>query len=215
MTLRDLILKGDAHDVRERLDANSAEANDPIPISSTNRSKVHPIHFVCDCIFEGKLDSGVGERIVRLLVDAGSDINATPPGIRDSPLISACSLLCDDIAIYLIRQGADVLPRGTHGGTCLHWACWTGSDRVVKELLLHPVDLEDRDNEFKCSPLLWAVDGLIHAKEGNRRNQRECILTVVKAGARIDSVNAAGLSSVEILRNNGHGELADEVSVDS
>jgi len=178
-----------------------------VSFGQSNEYHVSPIHYVCDCVFEHKIDKPSALLMVKLLLDSGVDINGPAEPGQDSPLVAACSLHCDEIALLLLSRNADTSRRGTHGGTCLHWASWTGADRVVKQLLTKPLDLEDCENDFACTPLLWAINGLLTRKGSNVRNQEEVIKLLVRAGANIHAKDQEGNSAVSVLEKQSRLDL--------
>jgi len=175
-------------------------ANQPIKLGS---GEVHPINFICDCYFENKISKESAFSLTKTIIEYGGNIDGSTDSQKDTPLIAACSLYCDDIAIMLIDKGADLSIKGTHGGTCLHWACWTGAIKVVNRLLQEDLDLEDNNNEFDCTPLLWTIDGLINGQGRNIRQQSAVIIALLEAGANPKAtVSPNGKTPLAILE--GH-----------
>ena len=205
--LKPIIEAADIQKMAAYLEENPRIVRQFISFGPSNRHKVLPIHYVCDCVFEQKIDEPSALQMVRLLVQAGADINGPAEPGKDSSLIAASSLHCDDIALYLIRLKADVSHRGTHGGTCLHWAAWTGADKVVRELLSRPVNLEDAENEFVCTPLLWAINGWLRAREKSARNQEEAIRLLIQAGADRNAKDKEGNSAASIFKKERREDL--------
>lgn len=133
--------------------------NRAIRTSSNPTFKFHPINYVCDRIFEGVISENVGLGITHWILENDGYINGFQEWGKDTPLIAAISLYCNEIAQLLIDRGADLNHQGTHGGTALHWAAWTGQDEMVLTLLEFPIDKEGRDMDFGATPLLWAING--------------------------------------------------------
>lgn len=48
---------------------------------------------------------------------------------------------------------------GQHHATPLHWAAWHGNAELVRLILRHGPPIENADNEFKGTPLKWAMHG--------------------------------------------------------
>ena len=184
-----------------QLEGNPLLIHENINFGPENQHTVHPIHFLCDCVFEEKIDELTALKVFEVLIEHQIDLNGKLEVGRDSPLIAASSLYCDDIAIRLIDLGADLNHHGTHNGTCLHWAAWTGASAVVKRLVQENIDLEDDKNEFRCSPLLWGVYGLKEAKGKNVRDQKGAIEALLANGANPNSVDGDGNTSSQILGN--------------
>ena len=51
----------------------------------------HPIHAICDRVFDGRLSEGQGLAFANALISAGADLDAVHPGNGDTLLISAGS----------------------------------------------------------------------------------------------------------------------------
>jgi hypothetical protein len=71
------------------------------------------------------------------------------------------------------------------GATELHAACFSGRLEVVKLLLEHRPPLEIRDNEFKGTPLDWAIAGTVKVPWGNPNGDYVSVVeALLAAGAR-------------------------------
>jgi len=206
-SLRFCIEQGMAGAVGARLAQWPALANVWIRFGPHNQHLVHPIHYVCDGVFEQKYTEAEGLDMVEALLAHGSELNGgeIPPG-QDTPLIAAASLLTDRIACLLLDQGAALGHHGTLGGTALHWAAWTGGLSVVARMLAQGPDLEDRANQFQATPLHWAIHGWRQAKGRNLRQQAEVIRLLIAAGASLDSPDAEGLTPRTSLMQTEAGQ---------
>ncbi len=143
--------------------------------------KFHPINYLCDRVFEGKISEDIGLGISHWILENGGFVNGFQEWMKDTPLIAAVSLFCGEIAQLLIDRGADLNHQGTHGGTALHWAAWTGQHELVKTLLEFPIDKEVRDFDFGATPLLWAINGAFNDKKNNN-NYLESIKILLQEG---------------------------------
>lgn len=191
-------------DLGSQLKSDPSLANALITFGSENQHQVHPLHYVCDCVFEGKIMEAEALEIAQLFIEYGADIDGEKIVAKDSPLIAASSLYCDEIALYLIDLGADIQHKGTHQGTCLHWACWTGADRVVEKLMKLEIDLEDQQNDFQASPLQWAIHGFLKGGEKNQRQQKTVIASLLQAGA-----STAFLNPEEVKQSEDYQAIRD------
>lgn len=211
--LRETILQGDTAKLKKQLTGSPELANQLITQRSGDPHRVSPIHWACDVVFEKKSEETTALKMVRMLVDAGADINGKIPDntSNDTPLITASSLYCDTIAIYLLDQGADPKPRGTHQATALHWASWTGSAKVVERLLREEVDLDDQGDEFHSTPLLWAINGWLNPNSRNKRDQPKVMELLLAAGADPNLKNGDGQRAIDILQQRGESELINLV----
>lgn len=204
--IKSAIENGDIAELKSLLKEQPAQANRGISFGSFNKHKLHPLNFICDRVFENKIDENTALQMVEVFLNEGAAINGNNL-TKDTPLIAASSLYCKEIAVFLIDQGADIHHKGTHGGTALHWASWTGSDKIVQRLLKEKVDLEDADNEFKCTPLLWAIHGMKTNHERNHRNQVGVVEHLLQAGADPNAKFQSGKKATEVL----HAEKDEKV----
>lgn len=85
---------------------------------------------------------------------------------------------------------ADV--RGDNGQTPLHWAAWHGNVAMVQELLRHHAPLEAREEEYKATPLGWAIHGSEHGWHRDKGDYGKTVEALLAAGAK-----APELASVE------------------
>jgi ankyrin repeat protein len=70
----------------------------------------------------------------------------------------------------MLSAGWPVDARGQHNGTPLHWAAWHGNAAMVEAILQHRPPIEDADNDFRATPLGWAIHGSEngwHARTGD------------------------------------------------
>lgn len=169
-----------------------------------NEHEVHPLHFACDCVFEHKIVEIIALQIIKVFIEAGSDVNGKALPMKDTPLVAAISLYCDQIALFLLEQeGIDKWHKGTHGGMALHWAAWTGSLIAAEKLIDNKTALNSIENEFGATPLHWAVNGLMHSSERNQRQQLAVIECLLKAGADPLISNNENITIYEIAAKAG------------
>jgi ankyrin repeat protein len=164
----------------------------------------HPLHYVFDVQFDGRLSKGADILLVDVLIEAGADLNFQrdrDDGRKsDTPLIGAASLGAEDAGIRLLDAGAKPELRGLFGETALHWAAMLGEDRLTARLLEKPApDLLDlKDEKYNSSPLGWAIHGCSKPPAGNHGRQREVIILLVAAGAIV----GPGLVDSDAVRTN-------------
>jgi hypothetical protein len=85
----------------------------------------------------------------------------------------------------MLRGGMDPTARGQHDGMPLHWAAWHGNTEMVKTLLAAGAPLEDDANDFKCSPLAWAIHGSENGWHRQNGNYPATVEALIRAGAKI------------------------------
>ena len=147
----------------------------------------HPLHAICDRVFDGRLTEPQGLAFANALISAGADLDAVHPGNGDSLLISAISLSCPSIAHRLLDKGANPDPRGLFGATALHWAAIMGMADLVKRLMDHGVYIYLRDAQYSATPLGWAVQGWLEPPRGARGEHIACAALLVEAGLQPDT----------------------------
>lgn len=59
----------------------------------------------------------------------------------------------------MLLAGLPVDARSQHGATPLHWAAWHGNAEMAAMVLRHAPPLEQTDEDFKATPLGWAIYG--------------------------------------------------------
>jgi len=185
MNVKTAIQNGDADALRSLLKDHPARANALIQWGANDSIETHPLHYVSDMLFEGKLQKGKELPLVEALVQAGADLDFQKNGRGDTPLIGAASLGAEDVGIKLLDAGARPGPRGLFGETALHWSALLGQDRLAARLI-EGSDLNLKDQKYKSPPLGWAIHGWSNPPAGNRGRQREVVALLVTAGAEIE-----------------------------
>ena len=158
--LEGAIRSGDPDAVRAAI-ASGADVNTPIVDSEWSREilwgsepiEVPPLVIAAE----------TSRAIVKLLLDAGANVNATEGPIRTTALMAAAESNRPDIVRLLLEQGADVdaIWGGTVPHTALSFAGRAGYIEVVWDLLNAGAD-----------PLLghWHPDPALRSAEGSRTN---------------------------------------------
>jgi ankyrin repeat protein len=182
--LREAMEHGDLEAVQRILRETPAAANEPIRWGPNEKNLSHPLHFCSDCVFERGIGEAAAVQMAKALLEAGAEMDGRCRPNADTPLIGAASLYCEDIGILLLKEGASLEAKGLFGGTPLHWASWTGSARLVEHMLRRSPALEERDDEYRCTPLEWALHGWHEGPERNRRRQLDVVGMLLHAGAQ-------------------------------
>lgn len=84
--------------------------------------------------------------MVKYHIESGSDINEKEPAGGSSPLISACVFNQTEIALTLIKAGADVNQTNNDGSTALHTAAFFCRTKIVEALLKAGIDKTIKNN---------------------------------------------------------------------
>jgi hypothetical protein len=77
---------------------------------------------------------------VQLHIKSGSDLNVKEPTRGSTPLISATLFGKTDVALALIRGGADINYQNNEGSSALHTAAFACRTEIVKALLKKGAD---------------------------------------------------------------------------
>jgi len=175
-------------------------ANQGIPYDENNTTLAHPLHRICDGVSNGTYMVGQGVMLANILLDHGADINGGDLVLqRDTPLIAAASLSAEKLGIVYVDHGANIHHAGTHGGTALHWAAWTGQDKLVDRLIRAGADIHKTCIDFKSTPLYWGVHGYKFNGGKNRHHQIECVRLLLAAGAEKRVSNIEGKPVMALL----------------
>jgi hypothetical protein len=185
MDVKTAIETGDAAALRRLLADVPARADELIRWGKDCRIATHPLHYISDMLFEGKLQKGRELPLLEVLIEAGADVDFQRNGEGDTPLIGAASLGAEEVGLRLLNAGAKPGLRGLFGETALHWAALLGEDRLA-ERLIENVDPNLKDKKYKSSSLGWAVHGWCNPPAGNHGRQLEVVRLLVAAGATVE-----------------------------
>jgi uncharacterized protein len=192
---RELIEQGDVELVKRALERDPSLANATIHWHLNQDNESDPLHYVCDCVGQGRLTNGKEGELARLLLAHGAAINGNQG--RESPLIAAASLAAEKVATVLIDAGADLECTSIYHARALHWAAWVGSSRTVEQLIEGGAQLEVKDSEFGATPLFWAVHG--YGPDGpEKKDQVGAARALLAAGATPITSNKQGRSALQM-----------------
>jgi hypothetical protein len=106
VTVKTAIESGDAAALHRLLAEDASRANELVSWGKNDRILTHPLHYVCDMLFEGTLARGRELPLIEALIRAGADLDHQPGPKADTPLIGAASLGAEDAGLVLLRAGA-------------------------------------------------------------------------------------------------------------
>ena len=182
------------------LNENPTLANQGLACDERNTIPAHPLHRICDAVFSGIYSQDEGVEIAKVFLQHGADVNGNELlENRDTPLIAAASLHAEKLGLLYIQFGANIHHRGTHGGTALHWAAWTGQDLLVKRLIAEKAAVNKRCIDFESTPLLWTVHGYKTSGKDNRFRRIQCAVRLIEAGADKTIPNKEGQQPIQFL----------------
>ena len=118
----------------------------PLNLNELDRWHITPLQHA---LAAGRCDDR--DRIVRMLLDAGSDVNQ-PDAFGHTPLMWSISVGDEGMTAMLLRAGADVNARRPDGTTALHTAAVSDARAsCVQMLLAAGADATVRDREGKTA----------------------------------------------------------------
>ena len=151
-------------------------------IEARDESGGTPLHDACR---QGSYD------VVRFMIEeAGADFSVINDD-AESPLHEACREGHDEIAMYLISCGADVLAKDCNGDTPLHFACDAGLFDVALTLISSGAVVTETNDDGEQPIHVACTAGHNHLS-----------LSLLKFGANVFSPNNEGESSLEIIKSS-------------
>jgi len=91
--------------------------------------------------------NGENSRKIKLLIDAGADVNNDDGFIDSTPLMNASQYGYKDIVKLILDSGADVNAKDNDGWTALMYASNNGHEEVIKMLINSGAYVNDKDNK--------------------------------------------------------------------
>ena len=95
---------------------------------------------------------------------------------------------------------------GSHNQTALHWAAFHGNVEMVRVLLGHQAPLEAEEEQFKATPMGWALYGSEHGWHRDGGDYPGTVQALLSAGAKapgpIETLEAAE-EVLEVMRCHG------------
>ena len=88
-------------------------------------------------------------------------------------------------ARLMLAAGLRVDTVSQHHASPLHWAAFNGNAELVRLLLSHYPPLEHADNEFKGTPLNWAIYGSENGWERETGDYAGVVEALLDAGASL------------------------------
>ncbi len=100
----------------------------------------------------------------------------------------------------MLASGLPVDARSRHNATALHWSAWQGNAEIVRLLLQHNPPLEDAGNDFKSTPLGWAIHGSENSWHPESGDYPKTVELLLEAGAKIPERSDGTPEVREVLR---------------
>jgi ankyrin repeat protein len=110
----------------------------------------------------------------------------------------------DTIAVRLmVAAGLPVNAFSQHQASSLHWAAFHGNPELARLFVDHHAALENADNEFKGTPLNWAMYGSVNAWHPELGDYPETVNVLLQAGAKLPEQLGGTEAVKEVLRRHG------------
>ncbi len=110
----------------------------------------------------------------------------------------------DSMAVRLmLAAGLPLETFGQHRGTPLHWAAWHGNAESVRLMLARGPSLENADNDYKVTPLNWAIHGSENGWYRDAGDYPATVEALLDAGARAPDQLGGTKAVREVLRRHG------------
>jgi ankyrin repeat protein len=207
--LKSSVNNNDLVGLRHILSKHPYLANEGIPYDETNPSKAHPLHRICDGVFEKRYSDDEAVAMAKIFLEFGADVNGGELiEKKDTPLIAAACLGADKVGILYIEHGANINHAGCHGGTAIHWAAWCGRNVLLKRLLDAGADIHKLCIDFRSTPLFWSIHGYKFGGGQNQHHQVECARMLLEAGSDRTIPNFEGYKPYQLL-DDSDTELRD------
>ena len=139
--------------------------------------------------------------VVKLLIEAGADVNKKDKKNRYTVLMVASSAGHTEVAKLLIEAGANVNAQDKGGNTALLDASWRGETEIVKLLIeggadvnaMIQVDSVGRTNKAGDVEILWDITALMIASD---LGHTEKVKLLIEAGADVNTRNSGGYTAL-------------------
>jgi len=143
------------------------------------------------------------EALVKSLLTANPNIAGTLTEEGRRQLAHAARNNDPIAATLMLTAGLPVESFGQHHATPLHWAAWHGQAELVRRILAHGAPIENSDNDYRVTPLDWALHGSQNGWYRDAGDYPATVEVLLQAGARMP-VKPGGTEVVqEVLRRHG------------
>jgi hypothetical protein len=143
------------------------------------------------------------EALVKSLLAAHPNLAADLPSEGRRQLAHAARNNDSIAARLMLAAGLPVESFGQHHATPLHWAAWHGNAELVRLMLAYNPPIENADNDYKVTPLNWAIHGSQNAWYREAGNHSATVEALLAAGARLPDKLGGSDAAQEVLRRHG------------
>jgi hypothetical protein len=106
-------------------------------------------------------------------------------------------------ARLMVAAGLPVNVFSQHHASALHWAAFHGNTELAQLFVKHRAALENTDNEYKGTPLNWAMYGSVNAWHPEQGDHPATVELLFAAGAKLPKQLSGTEAVKEVLRNHG------------
>jgi ankyrin repeat protein len=143
------------------------------------------------------------EELVRALAGGNRNLAGALPAPGRRQLAHAAHNNDTAAAHLMLIAGLPVDTYGRHHATPLHWAAWHGNAGMVREILAHHPPLEDASNDFRATPMGWAIHGSENGWHRAKGDYAGTVQALLDAGAALPE-RLGGTEPVQaVLRQRG------------
>ncbi len=125
------------------------------------------------------------EALAKSLVAKHPDLIAKQPPRAFRRIIGAAVRNNTRAVGMMLAAGWPANVQGEKDQTPLHWAAFHGNVEMVRELLLHHALLEAEEQQFKGTPLGWALYGSEHGWRRDAGDYPHTVEALLSAGAKV------------------------------
>lgn len=143
------------------------------------------------------------EAMVKALLAERPDLAADLPFEGRRQLAHAARNNDSIAARLMLAAGLPVDTFGQHHATPLHWAAWHGQAELVRLILARGASIENSDNDYKVTPLNWAIHGSENGWYREAGDYPATVEALLDAGAIIPDKPGGTDAVREVLRRHG------------
>lgn len=126
------------------------------------------------------------EEVVHSLLAEYPELATTLPAASRRHLAHAARNNDTAAARLMLIAGLPVDTFSQHHATPLHWAAWHGNAELVRLILQRHPSLESVDNDYKSTPLGWAIHGSENGWQRQTGDYAATVAALLDAGAQFD-----------------------------
>jgi hypothetical protein len=106
-------------------------------------------------------------------------------------------------AQLMLQAGLPVDTYSQHHASPLHWAAWHGNAELVRLILEHDPPLENADNDYKGTPLHWAIHGSENSWRWESGDYAATLAALLSAGAKLPQKLQGSAAVRDVLQLHG------------